>query len=499
MSVSESRSAAKSNVDEHPSRFAGTEPEGAHDALVELARRLAPLHSSPYPQAVSEHGRTDAELTTQPLETAKLPPSNSETSNAPSNTAFADVGTKQAFEFNDPYSCDLKQGRSGGWKLKVSALGLAGLAIIGAVSLKARVPSLPKAASFIAEAQGPAKMRPLSDRTVAPSSDTGAIIPKQGIQEARDEVALPPGQPKGLIAEVSEDSTPSVDFGSATAGPAQPTTGDSSGAPMPTPVSSPGAALPTAAPPATASQFPDLKTERTFSLDPDGISRANATPSATGSGEAARTNGVSRPRAKPGPKAAIETAEIGERSTPKLDLRRRPFTGPPARAVAANVDTAAPSPTQETSSQLVHLGASVNSEKAANALKPPQTAVAPQAPLAPAQPVNPLVRALGDSIGALTARTEGAQRPIDQITTSPSGGWAVQLAAPKSESEAQSDVARLNAKYASALSGATITVHEVQIYGATFYRVRVQGQSKVDAAALCARLKRDGGDCFIAK
>jgi hypothetical protein len=65
--------------------------------------------------------------------------------------------------------------------------------------------------------------------------------------------------------------------------------------------------------------------------------------------------------------------------------------------------------------------------------------------------------------------------------------------------EAQTDVAQLNAKYASALNGATMTVQEAQVYGATFYRVRVLGESKIDAAALCARLKRDGGDCFIAK
>ena len=121
------------------------------------------------------------------------------------------------------------------------------------------------------------------------------------------------------------------------------------------------------------------------------------------------------------------------------------------------------------------------------------------------------MRAFSESIGALTARTGAAQRPVDQTATTSSGTWGVQLAAPKSETEAQSDVAQLNAKeaqsdvaqlnakYASALNGASITVHKAQIYGATFYRVRVLGQSKVDAAALCARLKRDGGDCFIAK
>ena len=92
MGVSVSRSAAEINLDELERRLRGasTEPESADDALIELARRLAPLHSSPHPQAVSEHGRPDTELTTQPLETAKLPPSNSEASNAPSTTAFVE-------------------------------------------------------------------------------------------------------------------------------------------------------------------------------------------------------------------------------------------------------------------------------------------------------------------------------------------------------------------------------------------------------------------------
>ena len=507
MGVSVSRSAAKINLDEleHRSRGASTEPGRADDALIEWARRLAPRHSSPYPQAVSENGRTDTELTTQPLETAKLPPSNGEASGAPSKTAFVDVGAKQAFEFDDPYSHNPKHGRSGSWKLKISALALAGLAMIGAVfALKSGVPSSPKAVPFIAEAQGPIKMQPPSDETVATSSDARATIPKEGMQQALDNVALSPEPPKGLNAEASEGNTPpSVDFGSATVGQAQPTTGASGGTPMAAPVNTPATGPPTAARPPTASQFPDLKTKRTLSLRPDGMLIATATPSATASGEAARAGGVSRPRARPAPKPASETAQIGERSTPKLDLRTRPLERPlgepPARVVAANIDTAAPSPRQETSSQPVQLGAPVNSDKGASALKAPQTAATPQAPPAPAQSVNPLVRAFGDSVGALTEGTGAAQRPVDQTATAPSGGWAVQLAAPKSETEAQSDVAQLNAKYASALKGATITVHEAQIDGATFYRVRVQDQSKIDAAALCARLKRDGGDCFIAK
>ena len=60
-------------------------------------------------------------------------------------------------------------------------------------------------------------------------------------------------------------------------------------------------------------------------------------------------------------------------------------------------------------------------------------------------------------------------------------------------------MSRLNAKYASDLNGSSIGVHKATVNGETIYRLRVEGLSKADAAALCARLKGDGGECFIAK
>ena len=60
-------------------------------------------------------------------------------------------------------------------------------------------------------------------------------------------------------------------------------------------------------------------------------------------------------------------------------------------------------------------------------------------------------------------------------------------------------MSKLNEKYASALGGAAIGVHKADVNGDTIYRVRVTGLSKADAAALCARIKGDGGQCFIAK
>jgi len=105
------------------------------------------------------------------------------------------------------------------------------------------------------------------------------------------------------------------------------------------------------------------------------------------------------------------------------------------------------------------------------------------------------VRALGDLFGARSSR---ARQGVDPTPTA-STGWAIQLATSRIDAEAKSDLKRLNAKYASALNGSTIRLHKARIDGGTVYRLRVVGLSKVDAAALCERLKGDRGSCFIVR
>jgi hypothetical protein len=123
--------------------------------------------------------------------------------------------------------------------------------------------------------------------------------------------------------------------------------------------------------------------------------------------------------------------------------------------------------------------------------------VASEAPLAPVQrPVDPLSHALSTIVGALGAPAASLQ-PVDQTAAHKSGDWAIQFAAQKSEAEAKANVARLNAKYAAALNGTTISVNKTLVNGETVYALRVTGLSKAEAAALCERLK--GRDCFIAK
>ena len=155
--------------------------------------------------------------------------------------------------------------------------------------------------------------------------------------------------------------------------------------------------------------------------------------------------------------------------------------------VVARTEATASDAAAETGSQPLHLGAPVTAEAPAE----PQAAP----PATDQQPANPLTHAFGYIVGALGPVTS-ALHPADQ-TVSKSGDWAVQFAAPKSEAQAKIDAARLNAKYAPALNGATIGVHKIVVDGETTYVLRVAGLSKADAAALCERLK--GRDCFIAK
>ncbi|MGA8582995.1 MAG: SPOR domain-containing protein [Roseiarcus sp.] len=97
----------------------------------------------------------------------------------------------------------------------------------------------------------------------------------------------------------------------------------------------------------------------------------------------------------------------------------------------------------------------------------------------------------------LGARTGVLGPSAVEQTATKSADWAIQFAEPKSEVEAAVAAARLNAKYAPALNGATIGVRKTQVNGETIYALRVAGLSKADAIALCVRVK--GRDCSIIK
>jgi hypothetical protein len=98
---------------------------------------------------------------------------------------------------------------------------------------------------------------------------------------------------------------------------------------------------------------------------------------------------------------------------------------------------------------------------------------------------------------ALGARTGVLWTSVVDQAARKSGDWAIQFASPKSEAEAEVAAARLNAKYAPTLNGATIGIRKTQVNGETTYALAVAGLSKADAAALCVRVK--GRDCSVIK
>jgi hypothetical protein len=183
-----------------------------------------------------------------------------------------------------------------------------------------------------------------------------------------------------------------------------------------------------------------------------------------------------------------------EAATPKLDLPTK-LSPKSQQRVVAKTDTTAP-----------------NADASATPSAPLQLA----APAKPGKPANPAPKTVAEASAAETppaaaAPAVAAPAPTVQAATAPpappaaaaaaedGGEWAVQLAAPRSEADAQSAVAKFKSKYADALGDSALSIHQAEVKGQTIYRVRVSGLSRNDAGALCSKLKAGGGDCFIAK
>jgi hypothetical protein len=181
-----------------------------------------------------------------------------------------------------------------------------------------------------------------------------------------------------------------------------------------------------------------------------------------------------------------------------------PAPAEPAPQPAARKPEPAPSVTTQASSPTLDLPP-VKTPKSSQ-----RVAVNKTDTTAPTDPVNGPLQ-LGSAApakpGKLPTKLSPPQRVADAAASdaapaapAPSGGeWAVQLAAPRSDADAQSAIQRLQTKYGSALGDTTLGVRKAEVNGETIYRVRASGLSKADASSLCQKLKADGGDCFIAR
>jgi hypothetical protein len=79
------------------------------------------------------------------------------------------------------------------------------------------------------------------------------------------------------------------------------------------------------------------------------------------------------------------------------------------------------------------------------------------------------------------------------------GNFAVQLAAPGSEAEAQAMLTRLQAKYASELSGQQLVIQKAELKDRTVYRIRTSKGPRASGVSICEKLKAAGGACFLAR
>jgi hypothetical protein len=490
MNVSGSRAAEDINLEEFERRLraAGAQQANVEDPLVELARLVESSNpglpsSETSARPVSEPNRGSVE-SARTIDTATLRPAIDETEDLIPAASEADRAARQDYEFDAPRPHDpvvdgqAADRRPKRWKLTVSALALAGLAMIGAVfALKGRVPGLPKDPPFIAAAQGPTKVQPPSDETVTASNDAGASLLKDNSKPGPVKVVSSEEQPVDLSAQGSAGNPPPPPANPpASTDQPKPLGSASNATPVAATINTPLVPpLPAAPPPTVMSQFPDPKPVRTVSLRPDGTPIA-ALPAQNG-GDVAPAVAPAKPPATPAPNTVTNGAVVAEPSTPKLELPTKLSPKSSACVGVAKTDTTAPEAGAQTPGQLAQPGAQVKPvEKAPKKPKPEQAATEP------------------------TPTPATSEAPaVDAPAATASSGWAVQLAAPRSEAEAKSELARLTGKYGADLNGSPIGVHKAVVNGETIYRLRVVGLTKADAAALCARLKGGGGECFIAK
>ena len=454
---------AKNRPDEdHRIWFAGgARPVGAEDlGLLDLARRLAPEHLSPLDQPAAAPDSPPTRLAPLP-KAANLQPAL-----GPGEPAIRPLrrpglsGFGVSLSHNQPDAGALRTSSrrltAAAPALAPVAAGLFGAALAIAIfgpffGLKVRPPAEPEAQPAIAAHEAPAEAQ-LGGETVAVRGDMDAVRQNDAAQPAMLKVAG--------AEERTQDGDGERSGAAAAPSPLPPP------AAVPAPVA-PVAGTAVAAHASAATQTPAPVPQRQA-----------APPSSPVTGQSA-PHEAPPPAAATAPTAGSKVIAVAQPAAPKLDLPAKPPRKLSTRAAAAKAHATA-------------YAAAAETRRDPQRPQPPATSPEPQATAgADGQaPVNLVGRALGAVAGVLTPSSgdhDGAK----------SGDWAIQFAAPKSEAEAEAEAARLNAKYAPALSGATIAVHKTEANGETAYVLRVAGLSKADAAALCARVK--GRDCAALK
>ncbi len=497
MSGSTAKIVPEINLDEFERRLrsAGAPPNNADDPLAELTRLVnmisqenaksdgvAELSSAHLPKAESfplaandesaarfESGESKApygEPKPEPLDappgfkiaTASSAAAESHDFSGEGYAALAAAGGGEA---------EARKRRPRSWYLKTGGLAAIGVALLGgAAALKVGVvPSLHKSPPFIAAAEGPTKVQPPSDATVQSGGDSAALMMKDSATPAPVKIVSSEEQPVDLSAQTPSPTPVAV----ASAPSPSPAAASPVAPAADTPIVPPAESSATVAP-----LFPEAKPVKTVSVRPDGtVISTDSTPSP------APPSPPTKSATRAIDNSATEAAAVApaEPATPKLDLPTKLSPKSSARVVAKTDTTAPAAATDTTPNAPLQLGAL--------AARPSQPAKTPAAKAA--------------TVVADAASTDAPVALAPSAAKETGGDWAVQFAAPRSEEDAQRTISRLKSKYAADLGDADLGMREADVNGHTIYRVRAGGLAKADAAALCAKVKASGGDCFIAK
>ncbi|MGO9739984.1 MAG: SPOR domain-containing protein [Roseiarcus sp.] len=339
--------------------------------------------------------------------------------------------------------------RTTSWYIKVGGLVTAAVILVsGAIMLKfGNIASGPQTPPTILAAAGPTKVAPPSETAVQSPSDSGALLTKDSATGARAKIVDNQETPID-VASAEKQASPSPSQAESAQSPVAPTSD--------TPIIAPSA---TPAPP-TAPAFAERKPVKTVTVRPDGTLIAVDSMPVAPPPAAAAPEPVAPPLPAPAPAPTV----AAQPASPTLELPAPKTTKTTKRAVVARTDTTAP-----------------------------------------AAPINGPLQLGSAAAGDRTARLPAKLRPpaseavANAAPAQSAGGYAVQLAAPRSEGDARNTIERLQSKYADALGNVGLGVHKGESSGEPIYRVRTNDMSKAEALALCQKVKADGGDCFVTR
>ena len=378
------------------------------------------------------------------------------------------------------------------WLLRSAAVIAIGIAGFGYYFYShGGLPGSAKAPPTILAVTTPAKVQPPTQQSVGASDDSAAVLrPNPAAVSPAPKIVGSVEQPIDVKAELAvepQPSTPSANadglkvtqgaggavIAQAIADPPPPSSPPPSAkttdqaAPAQAPaapaqssaIAAPDAIAALANPPAPS--FPAPTKQHSVVIRPDGSLVSEAQPAA--------------PVAAPAPDAPVITAQPADRSsTPKLDVANRSADRGAAKSIARVVT---PKPVATGAPlQLVPAAQAKSPALPTKLAKPAPVDATPSAPVTDTTPPN------------VSAPADGAK-----------GAWSVQLAAPRSQAEADTTIAKLQGQYADALSGDALSVHKAEVNGETIYRVRAAGLDKARANALCAKVHSAGGACFLAR